>query len=109
MNSGQLRHFVTIEQPIITQDDYGAAVTTWTTYATVRCKIETVSSTEFEYAKSFGSTTTKKITTRYIRGVLTTFRVNYGGRIFVITGLDNKDELGRELVIYATENNNGNQ
>ena len=42
MNIGRLDQRIVIEHPVITQDDYGASVTTWTITATIWANVQDV-------------------------------------------------------------------
>lgn len=53
----RLRHRIRIERPVVTRDDYGGEVTTWTTVATVYAAIAPVAGREYLEARAINDET----------------------------------------------------
>lgn len=104
MNAGELRHSITIEQAVETQDGYGAPAVTWTPFAAQRrAKVEPLSGREYFAAQAMQATIDTKITLRYLAGVTPKMRVTYAGRVFDIDTPINVDERNRWLILMCTE------
>lgn len=108
MQAGKLRHQITIKQPPAnTSGVYGLspqAVSTFTPFATVFASIEPLSAREMEFARNFAATASHKVTIRYLAGVLPTFIIQFGTRLFSISGPAlNFEERNIYLTLYCTE------
>jgi SPP1 family predicted phage head-tail adaptor len=104
VDAGSLIHPVTIEAPTVgAQDSFGAPAITWSTFATARASIEPASGREFDFAKSFVSTSTYKITIRYQNGIRPDMRVKFGSRIFSIEYILHVEERNRMLILFSIE------
>ncbi len=105
MRSGNLRHLITIQQPVETQSDSGELVTTWSDFATVYGAISHLRGTE-QYiapAQQVTGSGDYKIKIRYIAGITIKMRVKFGDRIFQITAINNWDERNREIDLQTYE------
>lgn len=107
MKTGNLRHYITIEQQTETFNSEGELVTTWTTYKNVWAEILPLVGREFWASKQVNSETTGKLRIRYIAGVTPKMRIKFGSRILNITGIVNTEEKNKEIVIYYSENTEG--
>lgn len=105
MRAGELRHALTIESPgTATRNDRGELIPgEWVTFATLRGSVDQLGGRELERARQTVATATHQIRTRYLAGVLTTFRVTFRGRAFAINDVANPGERGRELILTCTE------
>lgn len=74
-----------------------------TTFATVRGKVEPLTGRELDRVRQLHATATHRVSTRYLAGVLTTYRVTFRGRTFAINDVRNPEERGRELILICTE------
>jgi SPP1 family predicted phage head-tail adaptor len=103
MRAGKLDRTIIIQRQTETVKPSGAVVTAWTEVATVRAEIAQQSATEFlaGYGEAENGTVIFRI--RYLPGITTNDRVNFGG---VIHDLKEIKELGRrrglELRAVAT-------
>jgi SPP1 family predicted phage head-tail adaptor len=75
VRAGQLRRRLLIETPITTQDDYGAAITTWVPFLTDEpCSIAPGRGREFLAAAAVQAEITTEIGMRFHSGILPTMR-----------------------------------
>lgn len=78
MQAGRLRHVITIEEPVETQDATGAMTTVWQTWADgVRASIEDVSTREQFAAAQVQAEITTRVRIRYRRGVHEKMRIRH--------------------------------
>jgi SPP1 family predicted phage head-tail adaptor len=109
INVGDLRHSVTIEQPVKTSDGQGGFTRSWSTYFTGFAHIEPLSARERLFSNQKTAETSHKITMRYRMDKLPTIemRVNYTvgstTRIFQISGVINTDERNRYMTLMCKE------
>lgn len=104
MTIGSMRHLVTIQQPTRpNRSASGERAVVWKTFAKIHAAIEPQTGRQLEYAKSFSSAVTHKITARYRAGILPTFRLLYGSRVFMIKASICIDERRRELNLFCEE------
>jgi len=106
MRAGKLRHVVTIQQPIKTNNAINEAVIDWQVFARdIRANLLPLGSKEFFAQDKEKSSITHKLFIRYIEGVTNQMRIIMGARIFEIVAPPiNVDEMDRELVIMVKEN-----
>jgi SPP1 family predicted phage head-tail adaptor len=105
---GELRRVISLQSPADSIDSFGQPVRTWTTYATVRAKIETLSGSEPSIAEQQQIEQTHTITIRYWPNVTSNHRALYGSRIFYFNFVQNVDEQGRWLIIDSVERTGAN-
>ena len=103
MRAGRLRHIVTIQEPVETQDSMGHPAVTWSDVATRRASIEPLSGREFFTAKEFHADVSTRIRLRYLAGVTPKMRVKWGDRYFNIHSAISPDKKNRELVLMVSE------
>ncbi len=101
MRAGSLRHLVTVEQPVIVTDSYGAPVTTWTTFCNAYASIEIMKSFDKSVAAATWPGADITITMRYVAGITGNMRIVYGDTIYSILGQPN-DVEGRHREIILT-------
>jgi len=104
MQAGKLRRRLVVEQPTLSApNEYGDRVKTWATWKTLWVQLEPLQGREAELAKSFAATVSHKIHTRYVAGLLPTFRGRIGSRIFAINAVIDDAEMHRSYTLYVTE------
>ena len=89
MRAGLLVHRVTIEQKQVARDaTFGSEVITWVDFAADLPAKVTESATEAEYLSGSLSAYARptRVRLRYLDGVTTAMRVNWGGRLLAILG-----------------------
>jgi SPP1 family predicted phage head-tail adaptor len=103
MQAGQLRHRVTIQKFTVACDTAGEGTKTWTTHATVWASVRPIRGREFFEAQKMSSEVTAKITTRYISGVLPSWRFLHGTKIYTIQEMIDVDDRHRMLEFMVKE------
>ena len=100
---GELRHRLTLEEPVETPDGAGGMTRTYETLATLWAKVEPVSSREQVVASAPGATITHRIVIRRRDDVTTRHRFRLGMRVYRIVTLREADGSGRFTEISAQE------
>jgi len=100
---GKLRHRITLQEIIKTDDGYGGIVETWKDIATVWAAIEPLKGTERYQAQQVQSELTHKVTIRYRAGIKPQMRILYGNRVFDIEAVIDVDERHRWLELLCSE------
>ncbi|MGE4297035.1 MAG: phage head closure protein [Desulfovibrionaceae bacterium] len=103
MRAGRLRHTVTIEHTVSTQNAYGEMVPAWEAFATRRAAVRPLAGREYFAASGEGAEVTHEIRLRYLDGVTTAMRIVFNTRHFDIQSVINVNERGHELIIMAVE------
>ena len=86
--AGRLRHFVQLQNQVITKDPVtGASVTGWVDLARVWAEIVPSSAREFSAAQAIGSEVTARITIRYREDVTAKCRILYRDKVYNIQGV----------------------
>jgi SPP1 family predicted phage head-tail adaptor len=103
--AGDLRHAVTVERPVKTQDsETGEQVVTWVPFfEDLPCSIKPLSVKDFLQSGAVQSNISVRITIRYIAGLTKDMRFvgksgPYIGEIFNPAGFFNDDESGMEYI-----------
>lgn len=93
IDAGELTERVTIEQPANAQNAVGEATLTWSTFATVWAKVQSLSGREAErYAEVVGFAG-HKVTIRALPGVGTSMRVIYRNRTLEIGAINEYERV----------------
>lgn len=104
--AGQLRHRVTIQEKVSTQNDFGEETITYSDWATVWARVEPVSAGEVADQQREAATATHQVTMRYRRDLVPTMRLAWADgnvtRVMQIAGMV-PDADRREIVITAAE------
>ena len=103
MNSGKLRHRVTVEGLTETQDASGDVVKSYTVLGSVWAAIEPLSGREYFQAQQVVSEATSRIRLRYLPGVVPSSRVLFGSRVFDVLHVANPEERNVELLLLCKE------
>jgi SPP1 family predicted phage head-tail adaptor len=103
MRAGELRHRITLKQPVTTTNANEEDITTYATVATVWAAIDWGSGRRYEAAKQLDAEVQGVIRIRYRSDVKAYWRIEYDGRTFEIISLANVQERGRELVLTCKE------
>ena len=100
---GDMRRRVSLQAATDALDDYGQAIRTWSTYATVWASVVSTPGSEPQSALMQSSVTTYTITMRYRTDVLPTHRMIYGDITLNIVGLSTVDGVNKHLRIMAMQ------
>jgi SPP1 family predicted phage head-tail adaptor len=102
INAGELTERITIERSVNTQNDVGENTLTWSTFATVWAKVESMSGREAErYAEIVGFSG-HKVTMRPLTGFTSAMRIIYRTRTLEIGAINEFDSI-RYLDVICTE------
>lgn len=104
--AGRFRHQIVIQKNTPVQSASGAAVESWSTFATVFAGVEPVKGREYFGAGRINAETTHLIVLRWLAGVDETMRIAFDGRVFDIQAVINKDERDRDLELTCVERKN---
>lgn len=90
-----MRDKIVIAAQSSTQDAYGGAVTTWTTFATVWAAKKDLTGREFLAAAATQNSVQTKFMIRLLAGVLPSMRVTHGADVYNIEAVlaDGRDAL----------------
>jgi SPP1 family predicted phage head-tail adaptor len=103
MNSGRMRHRITIQQSTQTQDSYGEPIDSWAEYATVWASVEPVQGRELWAQQQVQSEITIRIRIRYLSGVTSAMRVLFGSRVLSIEHVIDVKEQHKEMQLMCSE------
>lgn len=106
MRSGKLDKQIILQSPSGTRDAIGERVTTWVDVATVWAEISPLSVRDLLAAGQTQSEVTHRVRVRYestIAAIDASWRVLFGVRVFVITGVRNINESNREFELLCSE------
>ena len=104
INAGDLNRRITLQSPTVTTNDAGEETNTYADAKVVFASIKPIGSAEKPSNTGTSSNTaTHLVTIRYRAGILTSYRVKYGTRIFDIDGIRNIDEGNHTLEISVIE------
>lgn len=107
MNPGELRHRIALERPVVTQDEHGAEVITWTQeWPSVPAKIAPISGKEFLAGQGIVGQVTERITIRWrpdVDPAMRAVRVTAEGsparfEVYNIAAVLPDDKSGREWI-----------
>jgi SPP1 family predicted phage head-tail adaptor len=103
IQSGKLRHKISIEQKAIRRDSYGAEEITWTPFLYAWASIEPLSGREYFLAQQIQASVDHKIIMRYQPGIRPDMKAVWNGRSFNIKAVLNKEERNIELMLMCQE------
>lgn len=103
MNAGKLRHRVTIQELVRTDDGYGGITETWQDVATVWAAVEPLRGNERYRAQQVQAELTHKVAMRYRVGVKPQMRLLYAGRVLEIEAVIDVEERHRWLELLCSE------
>jgi len=103
IESGALRHKVTIKAPTETPSARGGVTTTWAGTDTRRCAIRPLTGREFQEAQATHSDVTHRVIMRYYSGLTPEYKLVFGSRTFQVTRVLTKDEVHRIMELEVKE------
>ena len=108
VNSGTLRHRITLQRRSTSVDSFGAQSTSWVTAAVVWASIESSAGKELMAAQAMAIDQPATITLRWQPmfadpKAVAALRILYGTRIFNIHSSNNPEERNRVLVLLCSE------
>jgi head-tail adaptor len=102
MRAGKLRHRVTIQRPVVSQDADGGQLVAWVDVTGVWARVSPVKMTEQLIAQQVDARLTHEVEMRG-RAFPPEYRLRFGTRILEPTGVRDSDERGIMLLIAAME------
>ena len=103
IQSGRLRHRITIQSATESQDTYGEPIKTWSTFLTTWASVEPIKGKEFWESQQVNAQVTHKIIMRHRDGLNPKMRVSWDDRTFEIKAIMNEFERDRKLTLMVTE------
>ena len=103
MRAGEIRHRITLQEPVHIRDSFQENVTTYNDVVTVWAAIEWESGRRFLEAKQLNAEVQGVIRIRYRSGVLPEWRIKYEDRYFEILSIANIQERDREIQLTVKE------
>ena len=100
---GRLRHRVTLQQPVDTDDGSGGTARTWADVVTLWARIEPLDAGERVGAERIEAAADTRVTIRWRAGVTHAMRFSFGTRVFEIRGLTDREERHRFLDCLCEE------
>lgn len=97
---------IILQSPAGTRDAIGERVTTWTNVASVWAEISPLSVRDLLAAGQMQSEVSHRVRIRYesaVAAINSSWRVLYGTRILVISGVRNINEADREIELLCSE------
>ena len=105
IKAGELRHRITLLEPVVTRDDIGAYIYSYEEFTTIWAKISPVNTLIKEENRTQKPLITHQITCRGIDTgeVNTKWRISFNSRTFAVTSVLLVDEINDERLIEAVE------
>ncbi|WP_159913035.1 phage head closure protein [Pantoea sp. 18069] len=104
MRAGQLRHFVTLQRNVPTQDPQtGAMLDHWVDFARIWASVEPLSVRDFIAAHASQSAVGHRVTIRFLQGVQPGMRVLHGAAVYRILGALPDKVSGRDFLTLPCE------
>ena len=99
MNPGDLDRRIVIQSLTESIDDYGQAVQTFSTLATVWSKVEEKSGSEGEEGDQIKAVKGVNFTIRYRTGITEKMRVSYDSNTYLVQAVINSDQRKRFITL----------
>lgn len=107
MQSGKLRHLVTIQRRVVGSPQAtstGQPDETWTAFLTdIHASIEPISGREYFAQRQVQGEVTHRVRLRYRAGITSAMRVVFGSRVFDIASVIDFEERNIELQLMCVE------
>ena len=103
LTAGKLRHSIAFERETRTADGGGGSTIVWAKIAAVSAFVKPMSGSESVQAQRLDARITHRVFIRYRNDLLTSDRINFGGRLMQIRALINLEERNKWLEIHAEE------
>ncbi len=103
MRAGELRHRITLQQPVHTRSAFNEDVTTYADVAMVWGAIEWGSGRRYLEAKQLNAEVQGVVRIRYRSDIQAQWRIEYGARYFQILSIANAGERNYQLDLICKE------
>lgn len=103
MRAGSLRHLVTIQTPVETQNSFGEPEVRWQDLHTnIWANIMPISGREYFAAKQTVAEVSARIVMRYVEGITAKMKIVHGANEYLIEEIINENERNRMLTMMCT-------
>jgi SPP1 family predicted phage head-tail adaptor len=103
MDLGKLRHTVCLQQPIDSQDEFGKALSTWASVATVHAQVQSSAGSESVDNGQITAQLTHVVTVRCFPGLSPHWRVLWHGKILQILEVKTDATAKRWQILKCSE------
>jgi SPP1 family predicted phage head-tail adaptor len=99
MRSARLRHVITLQRPVFTQDAYGEKMLQWLDVATIPAGVEEATSRKSAtyQADQDYHPADKRVVMRHRDDVATSWRVVFGAKTLTVGHIDHRDGRNAEM------------
>lgn len=104
MRAGRLRHRVTIQENVGSENNFGETVDDWQAVTTRWAAVDPLRGRERFEAQQISAEVSHRVTMRYFADLTPTMRLVYDGRVLEIEAVIDVEERGRELELLCREN-----
>lgn len=102
MNTGRMRHIITLQEKRSTIGEYGGMVDTWQDVATVWASVEPLRGRELFAAQAAQSVTTVRFRIWYMDGVSQAMRILFGSKVYNIESVIDINHDHTEIHLLAS-------
>lgn len=103
MKIGEFRHRISIKKPVVEVSENGFEVETYETYKTLWAKVTNLYGKEYFEAATFQKEKTVKFIIRAIKGIDENMKIEFNGKLYNITFIDNIKYENKYMEIKALE------
>ena len=103
MKIGEFKHRISIVKPVIETNENGFEVETYETYKTLWAKVMNLHGKEYFEAASIQKEKTVKFIFRAIKGIDETMKIDFNGKLYDITFIDNIKYENKYMEVKALE------
>jgi len=103
LRTGKMRHRITLQNPVVTEGDFGADNITYVDARKIWAEIESKGSRELMIADQFVAIAVYKIYIRWAEGLTEQSRVKFGDNIFNIESIENPDFVKRKMILTVSQ------
>ena len=108
MDVGKLRHTVCLQRPIDSQDEFGKALSTWASVATVHAQVQSSAGSESVDNGQITALLTHVVTVRCFPALSPHWRVLWNGKVLQILEIKVDATAKRWQILKCSEVVNGN-
>lgn len=103
MKIGEMRHRITLQQPMEADDGHKGHTVSWQDLATLWASVEPLSGREYFYSHQIKAEVTHRVKIRYREDITVKMRIKHRDRVLEIESILDKKERREELEILCRE------
>jgi SPP1 family predicted phage head-tail adaptor len=103
VNPGELRHIISFQKLVDSQNEFGEVVNEWVEVAKTRAGVYPISGKEFFSAEKVTSEVSHKLHIRFLPNISPDLRIQFNDRYFHIISVINFQEKNIELQLLCKE------